>query len=100
MDGKRDGLQPSFGVSCPVPYRELPSLGKQALDRAASHLKPFPLQLTPDLACAVDVPVLVTENRIALQTFRKARRIGLTCLLFAVRRRDDRHSSAQIGSIP
>ena len=79
----------------------------QARHRAAGHVVPFPQQLPPDLAHAVDLEVLIenpfdldAEHGVALDTRRCRLRLGAAGDVGVVCRRGDRQNTLQIGSTP
>src|SRR5690349_14169002 len=67
------------------------------VNRASGHRSAFAAQLPPDLACTVDLEVLIPDPadragklRIALHAMRQPRWIRLPALVLAIRRRGDR----------
>lgn len=78
-----------------------PHPAHQALDGAASGWDRFSMQLAPDLAATVNAEVLIpdaldfsAQPAIALDSGRRAVRLGFTGLVLVVRRRGNRQDTA------
>ena len=78
-----------------------PQVTHQTLHGAASHREPFPTQLTPHLPCPIH-PIVVLPHPADLRTqlgvtagpHRPPPGLGLETFVFVVRRRGDRHNTA------
>ena len=80
---------------------DAPFLGHQAGDGAFGRSNPFPVQLPPDLAHAIDLIVrfpdaldLGTQLCISLSAIRPQRRVSQSCGMYAIGRWGDRQNPA------